>query len=164
MVVAQICMTYRRSGEMSASRKRTRRRSTWQGLAFAVAVCLAAPGSAAGSASEMPVASQCALPEGWSQVAEWGSRYVVFGELHGTHESPAFVGDLACALASRDRRVLVAVELDSTIDGALQDAWKQPVSRFKQVRWTPMKPAEPSVSFRKRKRPWEGAQSHSESS
>ncbi len=91
------------------------------------------PSGGQAAASEMPVPSQCALPEGWSQVAGRGSRYVVFGELHGTHESPAFVGDLACALASRNRRVLVAVELDSTIDGALQEAWKQPVSRFKQA-------------------------------
>ncbi|MDE0008094.1 MAG: hypothetical protein OXS50_07440, partial [Gammaproteobacteria bacterium] len=40
---------------------------------------------------------------------------VVFGETHGTQESPALVGDLACHLAE-DGRVLVGIELPRWLD------------------------------------------------
>jgi len=82
------------------------------------------------SSAEAPPAEPCALPEGWSEVASRQPRYVVFGELHGTQESPAFIGNLACALASQKQRVLVSVELDPTANVALQDAWKLPPGQF----------------------------------
>lgn len=89
--------------------------------------------TAASVTSAEESAASCALPEGWAEVASRQPRYVVFGELHGTQQSPAFIGDLACALASREQRVLVAIEQNARDNAALQDAWRLPVSRFGQA-------------------------------
>jgi hypothetical protein len=80
-----------------------------------------------------PAAETCPVPEGWAEIANLQPRYIVFGELHGTQESPAFVGDLACALAAQDQRVLLAIEFDSGADAALQDAWRLPANEFAQA-------------------------------
>jgi hypothetical protein len=58
------------------------------------------------------------------------TRYVVFGEVHGTRESPEFVGMLACGLASRGERLLIGVEHDATSNAALQKAWQLPDGQF----------------------------------
>ncbi|WP_156355917.1 hypothetical protein [Sphingomonas sp. Leaf22] len=73
---------------------------------------------------------QCSLPKGWQQVLQRNPRYVVFGEIHGSRESPAFVGNFACALAKRGERVLVAVELSARADAAFQAAWRLPPAQF----------------------------------
>lgn len=75
---------------------------------------------------------QCSEPVGWDKIAERDPRFVVFGELHGTQQAPAFVGRLACNLASKGQRILVAVELSAADDQKLQDAWKQPVALFEK--------------------------------
>lgn len=84
-------------------------------------------------------AEGCSLPAGWDEVAERKPRFVVFGELHGTKEAPAFLGNLACALVSRGQRILVAIEHSSTKNTAFQNAWKLPQSKFtaalKQAGW-----------------------------
>ncbi|WP_230483082.1 hypothetical protein [Sphingomonas sp. Leaf21] len=85
---------------------------------------------AARSAPPPPGASECRLPPGWDQIAARGARVVVFGEVHGTRESPAFVGDLACALAVKGERVLVAVEHFSVADADYQKAWSLPDAAF----------------------------------
>jgi hypothetical protein len=54
----------------------------------------------------------------------------VFGEVHGTRESPAFVGTIACALGRKGERLLVAIEHEATGDAALQAAWSLPHVRF----------------------------------
>ncbi|HEX8241672.1 MAG TPA: hypothetical protein VF574_18190 [Allosphingosinicella sp.] len=72
----------------------------------------------------------CAVPEGWSAVAARKSRYVIFGEVHGTRESPAFIATTACGLAAKGKRILVAVELNATDDPALQAAWSLPGAQF----------------------------------
>jgi len=54
----------------------------------------------------------------------------VFGEVHGTRESPAFVGRLACSLAARGERILIGVELQATDNPALQRAWRLRDSQF----------------------------------
>lgn len=74
--------------------------------------------------------SACALPPGWDKVAERNPSYVVFGELHGTQESPQFVGALVCALASKGERVLLAVEHSAIVNAAFQAAWNGPADRF----------------------------------
>jgi hypothetical protein len=81
------------------------------------------------SAPALP-AEQCSLPEGWGQVVQSNPRYVVFGEIHGSREAPAFVGNLACVLAKRGERVLVAVELSARADAAFQAAWRLPPAQF----------------------------------
>ena len=47
--------------------------------------------------------------------------YVIFGEMHGTNETPALFGDLVCAAAAR-RPVMVALEIPSD-DQPVLDAW-----------------------------------------
>lgn len=72
--------------------------------------------------------AQCSLPAGWDTVVGTQAHYVVFGELHGSAETPAAVGQIACALADRDKPVLVAVELAD--NAGLQRAWSEPQPRF----------------------------------
>lgn len=55
---------------------------------------------------------------------------MVFGEIHGSAESPAFVGTVACALAARGERLLIAVEHGSTDNAAFQAAWRLPQEQF----------------------------------
>src|SRR3546814_2334378 len=57
-------------------------------------------------------APDCAMPQGWPAIAERRPHYVIFGETHGTREAPAFVGRIACALAS-DRSEEHTSELQS---------------------------------------------------
>ncbi len=42
------------------------------------------------------------------------TRYVIFGEVHGSAEAPALFGDLACAAHESGRRVVVVVEAAET--------------------------------------------------
>ena len=71
----------------------------------------------------VPQAEGCRVPDGWAEAERRKPRYIVFGELHGTQQAPAFVGSLACALATKGDRILLAVEKDATDDAALQAAW-----------------------------------------
>lgn len=77
--------------------------------------------------------SECALPEGWLEVAELDPRFVVFGELHGTQQGPEFVGSLACALALRGERVLLAIEQSAHDNDALQSAWNMSGAQFESA-------------------------------
>ena len=72
----------------------------------------------------------CALPPGWSAVAARKTQYIVFGEMHGTREAPAFVGTVACSLARKGKRLLMAVEHSATDNEALQAAWRLPAQHF----------------------------------
>ncbi|WP_322965372.1 hypothetical protein [Sphingomonas fuzhouensis] len=71
------------------------------------------------------------MPLGWSEVAKRHPRFVIFGEMHGTRESPAFVGDVTCALARRGERILVAIEHGAVNDKTFQAAWHLPHSAFR---------------------------------
>jgi hypothetical protein len=86
--------------------------------------------AAAAPQSAQTAGAACALPEGWSAVAARNTRYVIFGESHGTRESPAFVEATACGLAAKGERVLVGVEHEATDDPALQAAWALPDAQF----------------------------------
>lgn len=92
-----------------------------------LALVLAAPTPVAPAKT---VAAACPLPAGWSEVAKRRPRFVIFGELHGTREAPALVGDTACALAARGDHILLAIEQGSTDNAALQAAWRLPDARF----------------------------------
>lgn len=72
----------------------------------------------------------CDMPAGWSVVAKKHPRFVIFGEIHGTREAPVFVGDVACALASRGERILVAIEHGAVNDKTFQAAWRLPPQSF----------------------------------
>ena len=80
--------------------------------------------------SARPAGKTCPMPAGWQDVAARRTRYVIFGEVHGTRESPALVFSLACALASQGEKVLVGVEQQATDNEALQQAWRLPDTRF----------------------------------
>lgn len=75
-------------------------------------------------------AAACALPPGWSAVAQRRTRYIIFGESHGTIEAPVFVGATACGLARKGERLLIAIEHQAPENDALQAAWKLPKSQF----------------------------------
>ncbi|HEY0624715.1 hypothetical protein [Sphingomonas sp.] len=77
-----------------------------------------------------PNARLCRMPEGWDQVMAQDPRYIVFGELHGTEQGPEFIGNLACALAAKGQRILVAVEKSAADDRELQTAWRLPADQF----------------------------------
>ena len=89
---------------------------------------IAQPGAAAPADRER--VSACAVPTGWSAVARRRTRYIIFGESHGSKEAPAFVGATACGLARKGERLLVAIEHQAPENDALQAAWKLPESRF----------------------------------
>jgi hypothetical protein len=67
---------------------------------------------------------------GWAAVAAKKPKYVIFGELHGTKESPQFIAKLASGLANQGKRILVAVELDAYTDPNVQKAWAGPPADF----------------------------------
>jgi hypothetical protein len=104
-------------------------RKTAMMLGLGVAWAAWSPGQAA-QAPTPPAAAPCNVPPGWDQVAAQGAKIVVFGEMHGTREAPAFVGSLACALAARGERILVAVEHAAIHDNDFQKAWAMPEASF----------------------------------
>jgi hypothetical protein len=79
---------------------------------------------------EAPQNERCSEPKGWEQINARDPRFVVFGELHGTQQSPDFIANLACGLSSQGQKILVAVELSAAEDSKLQEAWKLPADRF----------------------------------
>ena len=83
------------------------------------------------AALQAPVADEdCTLPPGWDAVEKRDPRFILFGELHGTDQSPAFFGRVACALAMRGQRLLIGVEHDSMQNAAFQAAWALPPAQF----------------------------------
>ena len=75
----------------------------------------------------------CSAPDGWFGVEARDPRFVVFGEIHGTAQAPQLVSDVICALALREKRVLLAIEFSSVHDPALQEAWNASESDFRQA-------------------------------
>ena len=70
---------------------------------------------------------------GWGEVAEEAQgKYLLFGESHGSAESPAVVAEYVCAVA-QDGPVLLAVEFSSTNDEGWQRAWAAPPDRFRET-------------------------------
>jgi len=84
------------------------------------------------AASALQTSGACTLPTGWRAIEAEQPRFVIFGETHGTRESPELVGQVACALSSRGKPVLVAVELDASSNAQLQQLWETPVAGFRQ--------------------------------
>src|SRR5690242_6766716 len=71
--------------------------------ALPLVLAAAAPATAAQRCSPVPGAEQF--------VASKQYRFIIVGEMHGTNETPALVGDLACEL-SASKPVTVAVEFN----------------------------------------------------
>lgn len=79
------------------------------------------------------VQAPCTAPEGWDDVVARDPDFVVFGELHGTNEAPAFIAQIICSEARRGERVLLAVEHSSWQNSAWQTAWALPHKAFRQA-------------------------------
>lgn len=75
----------------------------------------------------------CDLPPGWDAVAARRTRYIIFGESHGTEQAPAFFGQVACALATDEKPLLIAVEQDTMNDPAFQLVWNGPDPTFAEA-------------------------------
>lgn len=68
---------------------------------------------------------------GWEEVAEAADgKFLIFGEMHGSAQSPQAVADYICA-ASKTRSILLAIEFNSTSDAGFQAAWDGPNSEFR---------------------------------
>lgn len=78
-------------------------------------------------------AATCKDPEGLGAITASKARFIIFGELHGTEQSPTFVGDVACALVTKHLHILVALELGSPANPALQAAWAGPQEGFAET-------------------------------
>jgi hypothetical protein len=65
---------------------------------------------------ERPASSICQHVSNVRALAE--VRLVFFGELHGTEESPAMIGEIAC-IVSRERPVVVALEWPNNLQAAV---------------------------------------------
>ena len=83
-----------------------------------------------GGGGAQPSRSECELPDGWRAVEARNPHYVIFGETHGSRESPELVGAIACALAIRGQRVLVGVEIASSTNPDLQRLWATSAAGF----------------------------------
>lgn len=98
---------------------------------LAVAGCAKAP--VVSTANLIEQNTQCASPDGWDAVAEHDPDFVVFGELHGTREAPAFFGSLACSLALEGQTLLIAIEFSPYHNDALQKAWNAEEEDFENL-------------------------------
>jgi hypothetical protein len=117
-----------------------------RGVVAAIALLLGISGP--GAAQHVPTP----IP-GWEQVAAQNPRFVIFGELHGTAESPRLVGQVAAMLAAQGQRVLVAIEHDAQRDAALQTLWAEPHEGFAErllsaTRWAGRQDGVASVAMR----------------
>lgn len=64
----------------------------------------------------------CNEPSGWVSVGN--PKYVIFGEVHGTEQSPRMAGQYVCVVAMTSGPVLFAIELPARLNGELQQAWE----------------------------------------
>lgn len=83
-----------------------------RGLWLGISLALAAAGVSHAAERCPEVAGSAAL---WKTPA---TRYILFGEMHGTTEAPAIFGDVVC-LANANRPVIVALEIPSAEQVAL---------------------------------------------
>ncbi|WP_454887280.1 hypothetical protein [Sphingomonas oryzagri] len=75
----------------------------------------------------------CELPRGWSSISSRHPIYIIFGEEHGTKESPDLFYSITCALAHKGEHILVAVEYSSSHNDDLQKAWALPDFEFQDM-------------------------------
>ena len=73
----------------------------------------------------------CSPLPGWEALAEASrGKFLVFGEMHGTAESPAAVAEYICALPE-DEAVLLAIEFGASKSSAFEAAWAGPTGGFR---------------------------------
>lgn len=101
-------------------------------LALIMATC-SISGAQAAPWTASPAAPNCRTPTGWAAVEQRKPRYVIFGEWHGTAQSPAFVEQVACALVASGKTILLGIEFDAALDPQLQDVWAKPQAQFAEA-------------------------------
>lgn len=115
------------------------------GAYFALAACTASTAEVATSSAVLQekISTTAEPIAGWSEIEKLQPKFVVFGELHGTRESPLLVAELATKLAAQGKRVLVAVEHEARFDADLQSAWMGSpndfATRLKTLGWAGQK-------------------------
>lgn len=95
---------------------------------------VAAPPSQADDTSK--AAAPCPAVAGLDTLLE-RSQILIFGELHGTAESPAFMGDVVCQLVAAGHTVQLGVELprneQSLLDAVLASETKEALDAARQA-------------------------------
>ncbi|WP_438728200.1 hypothetical protein ACR9YC_12625 [Parasphingorhabdus sp. DH2-15] len=82
----------------------------------------------------LAAATACSPLQGWEDIATVSSdKILVFGETHGTSESPKAVEEYICALLERDETVLLAIEFSATTNNGFQTAWRKPHAQFREA-------------------------------
>ena len=75
----------------------------------------------------------CAPLPGWEEVAERATgKFLIFGETHGSAESPAATTEFVCAVAEQGP-VLLGIEFWSGGNGGLQAAWSESPQNFREA-------------------------------
>lgn len=81
-------------------------------LTIALALQSAAPAHGPSNGDVPRSANNCiAIANTQSTLSDASIRYIVIGEMHGTTETPAIFGDLACLGADAGRKPVIALEL-----------------------------------------------------
>ena len=80
-----------------------------------------------------PATPACQPPANVEQLTSSTARHIVIGEIHGTEQAPAAFGEIVCAFAVRNERLLVALELSVEDDQSLRSAWSKPTARFSEA-------------------------------
>ncbi len=120
-------------------------RSQWMAAAACLLLCMR---TADAATSKMP----CAPIDGVQQVL--GGSGVFLGDMHGSRETPTFLGDLSCHVMNTGRALVVAMEYDAA-DQAVLDRFlviadeKQATSLLTSTRfWTGNKDGRASPGLR----------------
>lgn len=81
------------------------------------------------STAQSEAENNCNAYTGWQDIAEMSqSRIIMFGELHGTEESPKAVSGLVCELVRAGAPVRLGIEATHTQGDALDAALTWPIS------------------------------------
>lgn len=77
--------------------------------------------------------STCNPIAGWQTIAaESKDKVLVFGETHGSKESPKAVEEYVCKLLENGESLLLGVEFDRNTNAGFQKAWREPHDKFRK--------------------------------
>lgn len=107
--------------------------SRWIATLFASAGLAACSTVGAGDTQAANASPQCAPLAGSADIArDAEGKILILGELHGTAESSAAVGEFVCSVAT-EGPVLVAIEWSVSREKELMDAWALPQEAFSEA-------------------------------
>ena len=88
-----------------------------------------------GSVTASSPARSCVAPVGVASLP--ASGIVIFGEMHGTVETPAFVAQVTCVAAQNGNRVIVALEWPEDFQSRIDDYVEGRVADLQAIKDTP---------------------------